>query len=704
MGYSRYIIENHLKDLEKISDKNNNPFVNSYYFMGALIFDVIIEILIQDATKAFMSFMLVFVYLRIMVGSWFLASIGMLEIFLSLPIAWFFFSNVIQVKYFSTLNVLCIFIVAAIGADDIFVFMDAYKQSAHKGKDILESLETRMSWVFRRSGNAMAITSATTCAAFLCTIASPIASTRSFGIFAALVILFDYVLVMTLFCTAVVIYHNRFEQPGFCCFTGCCSLIEPSPTAVAYERTQSDNENSGSAKDVDKISHFYRTAVSDYILNPKVFAAIAVPMSIWIVLASIYTSKLQPTMTTEQSLRKDHPLQKGANILSEKFPRTQRDAGTPIYFMWGIGEVNRDGVKQLFDPDYIGAATFEENFSLTEQCQMSMLEICDSLKTDNNFEDDIKRQSDGLREVRCAIEELAAYNAFGNLDDCDAVKSGTWRNSTWQILDLEESDSSFNMSDFLSTKSCYDDGVISEVYKSSLGWDGKNLRYLGISFESSILSPFGILAENVVRSQYDKLMNLTLEYDTKMSDECGSKVIMTDLDQKFVFMNNQKIYRTSAISGSMLGVAIAFFVLLISTRTLYVALFATLSIFCVLISVIGSVTMMGWTLGTNEAILISILAGFSVDYVVHLAHAFVHTKGDTNERIRGAFGDMGISVFSGMLTSVVASIPLFLCNLTFFAKFGTFLCLTIAFSLFFANLGFMSILAHTYKSSKNYNK
>jgi predicted RND superfamily exporter protein len=84
--------------------------------------------------------------------------------------------------------------------------------------------------------------------------------------------------------------------------------------------------------------------------------------------------------------------------------------------------------------------------------------------------------------------------------------------------------------------------------------------------------------------------------------------------------------------------------------------------------------MMGWTLGTNESILVSILAGFSVDYVVHLAHAYVHAEGDVQERTKEAFGDMGISVFSGMLTSVVASIPLFMCTLTFFAKFGTCEC------------------------------
>jgi predicted RND superfamily exporter protein len=103
--------------------------------------------------------------------------------------------------------------------------------------------------------------------------------------------------------------------------------------------------------------------------------------------------------------------------------------------------------------------------------------------------------------------------------------------------------------------------------------------------------------------------------------------------------------------------------------------------------------MIGWTLGSIESILIALLAGFSVDYVVHLAHAYEIAKGDTYARLTKAFSDMGISVLNGMITSVAASIPLFFCQLQFFSKFGTFLCLTIAFSWIFANFGFMSVLA-----------
>lgn len=40
------------------------------------------------------------------------------------------------------------------------------------------------------------------------------------------------------------------------------------------------------------------------------------------------------------------------------------------------------------------------------------------------------------------------------------------------------------------------------------------------------------------------------DLDEMVGDACGERgVLMTDLNQKFVFMNNQRIYRTSAISG-----------------------------------------------------------------------------------------------------------------------------------------------------------
>ena len=111
------MIDNFLDAMNKQSEEETHSTINSYYFMIAIIGDVILQIVLQDALLAIFSLAFVFFWLRINTGSWFLAGVGFFEIFFSIPISWFIFSVVFQIKYFATLNSLAIFIVAAIGAD-----------------------------------------------------------------------------------------------------------------------------------------------------------------------------------------------------------------------------------------------------------------------------------------------------------------------------------------------------------------------------------------------------------------------------------------------------------------------------------------------------------------------------------------------------------------------------------------------------------
>lgn len=297
----------------------------------------------------------------------------------------------------------------------------------------------------------------------------------------------------------------------------------------------------------------------------------------------------------------------------------------------------------------------------------------------------------GVGSAFCFIEELAAYSVKGDLTDCDYVQQGAWKNEDWQI---SAGNLTSVMEGFVNQPSCKDSSkTVIGQYGNELGWDGESLKYVALAVESQNLDPFSTPSEKFTRSQYEAFLSIADDVDSIVSEHCTGKVIMTDLDQRFVFMNNQNIYVRTAMQSSLIGVAIAFTVLLIATRVFHIAFFASVSIMSVLVSVVGVMVMLGWDLGSIESILIAIIAGFSVDYVVHLAHAYEVAGGDTDERVTAAFGDMGISVMNGMITSVAASIPLFFCQLQFFAKFGTFLCFTIAFSWIFANFFFMSILA-----------
>ena len=72
-----------------------------------------------------MYFLFLRFYLQTMTGLWFLECVGMFEIVMFLPLAWLTILCILQIKDFSPLNMLCLFIVMATSIDDVFVFMNS---------------------------------------------------------------------------------------------------------------------------------------------------------------------------------------------------------------------------------------------------------------------------------------------------------------------------------------------------------------------------------------------------------------------------------------------------------------------------------------------------------------------------------------------------------------------------------------------------
>merc|ERR1711988_1600822 len=146
--------------------------------------------------------------------------------------------------------------------------------------------------------------------------------------------------------------------------------------------------------------------------------------------------------------------------------------------------------------------------------------------------------------------------------------------------------------------------------------------------------------------------------------------------------------------GMITGTLLAFVVVLLATKQILVAFASMFTIVGILASVLGAMVALGWELGTIESVCLTILAGFSVDYVVHLAHAFVQAeKKERVDKVRSALDEIGVSVLGGMLTSASAAIALMICKLQFFHKFGVFLMLTVSISWIWANIGFMASMA-----------
>jgi len=469
-----------------------------------------------------------------------------------------------------------------------------------------------------------------------------------------------------MFCTAVMVYHNRFEKNGMCscnvptpmgsctcvcCLEKCdCGLSDPSPTQKALTSSTQNLE----PRERDKIEQFFREKFAPLILNPTVRIVIALMIMAWLIPAIIFVFKFKPTTEPEQFLNPNHPFQKAINVMNNNFGANSQDPGVDIYYIWGLKDVDRSGVNVLVDTSNLGKAQYADTFKFDTACQDKIYKICMDLKFDNTTEKElgmIQRNKKAEGSVKCFLLDLKdSYLARnpGTIRDQPASWMPAFMAENVPQVDDEDTRKMIPREEFYN-----DDGM-------RIGWNGKDLKFVAISIEAKSITRWDRPSEDDMRKQYKMYDDLRHNMNHIAQEACGAEVFMTDRQSKFVFMNNQSVYRTSSIRGALIGVAIAFVVLLACTQDPMLAGCATLSILCSMISVIGLVVMAGWELGSIEAILISILAGFSVDYVVHLAHAYSHNYGSSEDRLKDTFSEMGSPVFSGMCTSILVSLHPFL--------------------------------------------
>lgn len=191
-------------------------------FSFVTFLDEVLTLLYVDMAIVLVALLFVFFYFVFHLKSKFLAAVGISIIALSFPFSAVIVQGLGRVSYFGTLQVIAIFLVIGIAADDIFVFIDAWKQSAHVGQEVIQGdIKKRMAYSFRRGVRAMTVTSSTTAVAFFANAFSPIMPIRAFGIFTGVLIPINFLLVVMIMPPAVIYYEKNIErQYNACC--GCC--------------------------------------------------------------------------------------------------------------------------------------------------------------------------------------------------------------------------------------------------------------------------------------------------------------------------------------------------------------------------------------------------------------------------------------------------------------------------------------------------
>ena len=95
-----------------------------------------------------------------------------------------------------------------------------------------------------------------------------------------------------------------------------------------------------------------------------------------------------------------------------------------------------------------------------------------------------------------------------------------------------------------------------------------------------------------------------------------------------------------------------------------------------------------------ESLNLVLVVGLSVDYVVHLAEGYSRSvKGDRLGRTRDMLEEVGVSVLSGAITTMGASVSMLFAQIIFFFQFGIFVFCTILFSITYALFLFTTFMA-----------
>ncbi|XP_052084245.1 uncharacterized protein LOC127721526 isoform X2 [Mytilus californianus] len=210
-----------------------------YYISSNLLFYDVIQQAMKDMMFAIGSMFFIFCFMTFHTRSLFVSGLAVMSILTSFAGTNLIYRCIIGFEYLGFFHVLAIFIILGIGADDLFVFYDSWRLTAFSG---YPSLGHRLTEAYSKSCKSMLITSITTAVAFTASALSPLLATKSFGVFAAILVIYNYLSVIIFFPTVVMVYHIKYEDWTWPCCR--CTKKTKGEGECADSKTEVDQRNS----------------------------------------------------------------------------------------------------------------------------------------------------------------------------------------------------------------------------------------------------------------------------------------------------------------------------------------------------------------------------------------------------------------------------------------------------------------------------
>jgi hypothetical protein len=670
--------------------KSGWKYTSSYFtiywdtFQGEVRELFVDEQLFSDMRLAAGAVFIIIVLLWLHMGSLLLTVGGIVQVLLSFPTALFFTKVVCQISFFPFLNFIGIFVIAGIGADDCFVMYDKFQQAKCRCAPG-SSATAVMNRSYYDSVWAMLLTSATTSAAFFSNAIMPIAPIRVFAIFMGSMVIFDYIYDITIFAALLSYQHKfivRYEERNANSFGSWTLDFWGSVGRYRAKRNASKQQQSASTPEIMDSKRDHRSH-AERIFADNVFPVIhRIRWFLVIVLLVAFAGGLVGALklTTPKDsevalLPENHEFTRFSYLKRSAF-KSSSESLVWTKIVWGVFP-NDDG--DHFDPKSLSSFKWDTSFDIAPTANQEWMKT---------FCNNTKYNMASNLQSNCWLEYFENWLAYQSLTDTNFI------NACGSATALPIAESKFYDCAYLYATSDNSPWMAERSLRSAFYRNAASewrMKIFAVEFGAGI-------AWTAPTDDLKKVWQKWEDYvKTSLATAPTGLANGFQTSAAWAWMDTVKQMQNGAYIAAATTLGIAFVTMMISTQNVIVTLYAILSILTILVTTIAGIVSMGWTLGFLEGICIVILIGLSVDYVVHIGHAYAHAarhEGATRrECARAALGVMGFPVLSAAFTTLCAALALLQATIEFFTKFGTIVVLSSIFSSIVAVVLFIALLA-----------
>ena len=609
-------------NIEAAYDTNEEDFIN-------ILFDTAVN---SDMLLATGSALITTIAILIHTRSLFLSLVGLVQIILSFPLAFFVYRFICGFTFFPFLNFIGVFVVFALGADHVFVAVDKWKNARNDHPEYTTEQVAAKS--LPDAAVAMFLTTSTTAIAFFATAICPVAPVRLFAIFCGLLITFDYIMDVLLIFPCLCIYDGYRDNMNCCIsFEGCRCFRKKQGDDQEEENeneapAHTDVTDEGEVKPV-QMSLIRRILFGYYNLLHRfrwpLFAASTVAFAV----CCYFASQLRLPLSSDvrllrESVEFEQSYQWRLNLLSEVL---EKQGGSLAFVVWGTSAADTGDQS---NPDSWSTLELDDSFDPSSpEAQQYMVDFCPAFFAEDfaglpgtDWNCPINLFDAWLRNQSTVESPEEEYESFCNGASGLPMAQGDFHGcfTAWARLVDETMVLSRN-------------GVVEIMFipfNSRVRYDSPNSE---------------------LDSEWNLIENWIKERQRQAPKEV-SKAFHSSADFWW-YDTNQAMFAT-AYGSAAIALAAAAAIILLSSRSFVMTLFSVTSIGYVLVSVTSMMVAAGWSLGFLESVCFAILIGVSVDFIIHLSHAYVSIPGEQDRctRTKHALIEMGPSILAAAFTTI----------------------------------------------------